>query len=126
MAPNVAIAILAAAAVAAVLPSPRSSISYVSRALPDGAKFTPKDLRSYAEALVEVRQIKQSLDDALAKAPPNVHPILQRQAHSAIAQILLRHQLPSAKFNQISQTVDTDPTIRRNVRQFVMEEQLGV
>ena len=124
MSGNVTIAILSAAAVAALLPSPHFSTPYVSRSLP--AAVTAEELRNYAETLVEVRKIERNLKAALAQSPADAAPALRRQADVAIAEALLRHELRTARFNQISQQVDSDPAVRRTVRQFVMQEQLGI
>lgn len=121
---NVAIAILGAAAIAAALPSPHPSDSYVAKTLP--AAVTPEELRNYAETLVAVRKIQRNLKDALTTVPADAVPELRRQADVAIAEVLLRHELPMARFNQISQKVDSDPAVRRTVRQFVMQQQLGI
>lgn len=121
---NVTIAILAAAAIAAALPSPRSSTTYVSRSLP--ATVTPEELHNYAETLVAVRKIQRNLKDALAQAPAAAAPALRHQADVAIAETMLQHNLLTARFNRISQQVDRDPAVRRTVRQYIMQEQLGI
>jgi hypothetical protein len=124
---NVAIALLSAAAVAAVLPNPRVfTTPYATRPMPGGLSASPEELRNYAEALIEVRRIQTVLAAALAQAPAAAAPTLQGQANYAVGEILRRRSIASARFNQISLQVDRNPAIRRTVRQFVMQERLGI
>jgi hypothetical protein len=126
MSGNITIAILSAAGVAAALSGPPSSTSYVSRAVPAAAALTTEQLQNYAETLIEVRKVQRNLRDALTQAPADAAAALQQQARVTIAEILLRHEIGVRQFNQISMKVESDPTLRHTVRQFVMHEQVGI
>jgi hypothetical protein len=127
MSTNVGLAILAAGAVAAVLPNPSATTTpYAARSLGDGERLTPQQIRNYAEALLEVLQIKRALAEALKTAPSAARPLLRQQASFAVSERLRRHDIAPARFNQISERVNQDPGLRRTVRQFVMRERIGV
>jgi len=84
--------------------------------------YTASELRNYAETLVAIVRVRQALATQLTGAPSGSRAQLESEATAQITEILQRHDLDKAAFNAISARVETQPGIRRQVNQMVMDE----
>lgn len=87
--------------------------------------FSRKQIHDFAAALVEIYRIRQALKIQSEKAPPQALEALAAQATTLIAGVIERHDIDQPTFNAISGEVEKNRTLRRQVRQLVMEEQVG-
>lgn len=83
------------------------------------------DIRQYASALFQILSIRKIADQHWQSATLAQRPVLRRQASAAIATVLARHGLSPSRFNEITAAVESQPALRRQVRQHVMRESLG-
>lgn len=97
--------------------------------LAKNASATPaykvQQLRAYAEALLQISRIRRDLNTQLANMPGADRSVLTDAANAQIAQTLERHDLDVAQFNLMSAQVDSNRPLRREVRQFLMEDRIG-
>jgi hypothetical protein len=87
-----------------------------------GPRYTQDDLRNYAKALVAVVRIRQALAAQEASSPKTDHIMLEREAAVNIAKALERHGMNKVRFNAISARVESQPAVRTQVNQMVMDD----
>lgn len=87
-----------------------------------GHKYSASDLRNYSETLVAVIRIRQALAAQEANSPKTDHTMLESNAAAKIAKLLDRRGLDRATFNAISARVESQPAVRSQVNQMVMDE----
>lgn len=91
----------------------------------DKAHLTDQQIRNYASSLVQIEQIQSALASKSAGIPADKSAILESEAAAHIEQILSRHELDVATFNELSRRVDRSPLLRQQVQQFAMQEKIG-
>ncbi|GAA0332182.1 hypothetical protein GCM10009087_47990 [Sphingomonas oligophenolica] len=90
-----------------------------------GKSVTREQLHDYAAALVEVEGLQQAVAAQLAKLAPADRQTLVRQSNAQMMSIVRRHGFDSKTFNAVSKAVESQPDLRREVRQEMMEKVMG-
>ncbi|KKW90534.1 DUF4168 domain-containing protein [Sphingobium chungbukense] len=91
-----------------------------------GTAFSNRQIHAYASTLLEIQKIRQAVSFRIDSLPQDKADLLQERAKAEMMQALSRHGLDVATFNAISSAVDKQRSLRREVRQLMMEEKLSI
>jgi len=81
------------------------------------------ELKNFAQAIVEVQSIKDSLQPQLAAAPsPDARTKLQQSGEKKMEAAVESHQLSPQRYVQIANLVQTDSTVRAKVQKLLPPE----
>lgn len=93
---------------------------------PAQTKYTSEQLKRYALALLQIQKVKQTLAVRMESASEAEKPMLRSQAKFENRAILQRYDLDVSTFNEMTNAVDSRPTVRGKVRQTVMQQTLAL
>lgn len=119
------IAMLAPAALAQTQPAaPQQAPAQASAAQADtGPAPNDTELKNFAQAIVEVQSIKNSVQPQLAAAKtPDDRTKLQQSAEKKMEAAVESHQLSPQRYVQIAKLVQTDSTVRAKVQKLLPPE----
>jgi hypothetical protein len=123
---SLAIAMLAPAALAQTQPAPQQAAPQGNAASQTDTGPAPSDteLKNFAGAVVDVQNIKNSLQPQLASAKtPDDRTKLKQSAEQKMEAAVESHQLSPKRYVQIANLVQTDSSVRAKVQQFMPPQQ---
>jgi hypothetical protein len=120
---SLAIAMLAPAALAQTQPTPQQAPPQGNAAASrtdTGPAPTDTELKNFAGAVVDVQNIKNSLQPELASAKtPDDRTKLKDSAEQKMEAVVESHQLSPKRYVQIANLVQTDSSVRAKVQKFM-------
>ncbi|HVU81274.1 MAG TPA: DUF4168 domain-containing protein [Rhodanobacteraceae bacterium] len=120
---SLAIAMLAPAALAQTQPTPQQAPPQGNAAASQtdtGPAPTDTELKNFAGAVVDVQNIKNSLQPELASAKtPDDRTKLKDSAEQKMEAVVESHQLSPKRYVQIANLVQTDSSVRAKVQKFM-------
>ncbi|WIG57089.1 MAG: hypothetical protein OJF61_002877 [Rhodanobacteraceae bacterium] len=120
---SLAIAMLAPAALAQTQPAPQQAAPQDNAAASQadtGPAPTDTELKNFAGAVVDVQNIKDSLQPELASAKtPDDRTKLQQSAEKKMEAVVESHQLSPKRYVQIANLVQSDSGVRAKVQKFM-------
>jgi len=104
-------------------------------ALPPAVQITAPSLNSdaishdelvrYAQALLQVRQLRSDSIAKLTSLSGSQRDALQAQMRERVSAILAHEDLSRARFNALSSAVEKDVLVQQRVQQIIVEQQIG-
>lgn len=88
--------------------------------------FSPREVHAYASALLEIQKVRQAVAFRADDLSDKDAALLKERARSEMMQAVARHGLDLPTFNAISNAVDSKRSLRREIRQLMMEEKLAI
>lgn len=120
---SLAIAMLAPAALAQTQPAPQQAPSQDNAAASQtdtGPAPSDTELKNFAGAVVDVQNIKNSLQPQLAAAKTaDARTQLQQSGEKKMEAVVESHQLSPKRYVQIANLVQTDSSVRAKVQKFM-------
>lgn len=120
---SLAIAMLAPAALAQTQPMPQQASPQGNAAASQtdtGPAPSDTELKNFAGAVVDVQNIKNSLQPELASAKtPDDRTKLKASAEQKMESVVESHQLTPKRYVQIANLVQTDDSVRAKVQKFM-------
>ena len=87
--------------------------------------ISPDELVRYAQALLQVRQLRSDSIAKLTSLSGSQRDALQAQMRERVSAILAHEDLSRARFNALSSAVEKDVLVQQRVQQIIVEQQIG-